>query len=176
MERVRFWVSQGLGKPAKIFFDARSIGNGVNFDQSIDDALKHSTVIISVMSPLYFASAYCLAEIETFILREDKLGYSRGSLISCAHFHDGESFPIRFARLQAVDFTPFANTEKAFWDSADAVVFSPRIKNFGIAIAEKIKAAPEWSSDFPDPPYDPDSGIAPPPIKRPAAYLEQAGS
>jgi TIR domain len=172
MVRIQFWLSQELGvQDAPIFFDSRSIGNGLAFDKVISDALKQSTVIISVMSPLYFTSAHCRAEIGTFIEREDHLGQNRGSLISCARFHDGASYPIPFSKMQAEDFAEFANPASAFWNSPAGVAFQPRIRAFAGAIAEKIKAAPDWDNSFPDPPFDPNGGPLPERIKRPAAVL-----
>jgi hypothetical protein len=172
MVRIQFWLSQELGiQDAPIFFDTRSIGNGLVFDQVIADALKKSTVIISVMSPLYFTSAYCLAEIGTFIEREDHLRKSRGSLISSARFHDGASYPLPFSHMQSEDFAEFANPASAFWQSPAGVAFEPRIRTFTSTIASKIKTAPDWDSSFPDPPYDPNGGIPPERIKRPATVL-----
>src|SRR4051812_20055780 len=64
MTRIQFWLSQDLGvQDAPVFFDTRSIPNGMLFAQEIDDALRASKVIVSVMSPLYFTSDHCMAEI-----------------------------------------------------------------------------------------------------------------
>jgi hypothetical protein len=129
MVRIQFWLSQELAiQDVPIFFDTRSISNGLVFDQVICDALRKSTVIISVMSPLYFTSAYCLAEIGTFIEREDHLRKNRGSLISCARFHDGASYPLPFSHMQSEDFAEFANPANAFWNSPAGVAFQPRIR------------------------------------------------
>jgi hypothetical protein len=172
MLHIQFWLSQNLGvQDAPIFFDTRSIGNGLVFDQAIGDALKRSAVIISVMSPLYFTSPYCLAEIGTFLDREDYLQKNRGSLISCARFHDGASFPMPFSHMQSEDFAPFANPAKAFWNSLDSVSFEPLIRAFADGIAAKIRAAPEWENNFPDPPYDPDNTPPQARIRRPAMVL-----
>ena len=172
MERIEYWLSQELGiQQVPIFFDKRSIANGLAFDKAINDALKASTIVISVMSPLYFTSAHCLAEINTFIKREDHLGQNRGSLISCARFHDGASYPEPFSKLQAEDFAEFANPASAFWNSPAGVEFEFRISAFANAIAQKIKAAPDWDDSFPDPPYDAFGGPLPERIKRPATVL-----
>ncbi|MDX8501913.1 toll/interleukin-1 receptor domain-containing protein [Mesorhizobium sp. VK4C] len=172
MEVIQFWLSQELGIPdAPIFFDTRSIENGRVFDQAISDALKHSMVLISVMSPLYFSSDHCLAEINAFLRREDHLNRNRGELISCARFFDGATYPKPFVSMQSEDFAPFANPTKAFWDSADGTKFEDIIRRFAHSIAEKIRAAPPWDPGFPDPPFVPNGGDPPPRIMRPASYL-----
>lgn len=174
MLRIQYWLSQELGmQDVPIFFDTRVIPNGMLFAQEIDDALRASKVIIAVMSPLYFTSTHCLTEIGTFMDREDHLQKARGSLISCARFHDGASYPAPFSQMQAEDFAPFANTAKAFWISQDSVAFEQLIRTFATAVANKIRAAPPWDSGFPAPPSNPGGPPQPPArIQRPAAYLQ----
>ena len=63
MTRIQYWLSQDLGiQDVPIFFDTRSIPNGMLFSQEIDDALRASKVIVSIMSPLYFRRAYLFSE------------------------------------------------------------------------------------------------------------------
>ena len=175
MLRIQYWLSQDLGtQDVPIFFDTRTIANGAVFDQAIGEALQKSTVIISVMSPLYFTSAHCLAEIGTFLQREDHLHRDRGSLISCARFHDGATYPMPFAHMQSEDFSPYANPAKGFWDLQDGVAFEMRIRVFAGIIANKIRAAPPWDPGFPLPPYNPGGTPLPARILRPAAYLGAA--
>ena len=172
MRRIQLWLSHELGvQDVPIFFDARSIDNGTLFDEVICNSLRKSTVLISVLSPLYFTSAYCLAEIGTFIAREDHLRLNRGTLISCVRFHDGSTYPLPFKNMQSEDFAPYANPAKAFWASQDSVAFEPRIRDFARRVAKKILAAPPWDQGFPKPIYN--SAVSPPPerIMRPASYL-----
>jgi hypothetical protein len=172
MELIQYWLSQELAaQNVPIFFDTRSIDNGEPFDDAIREALKNSAVIIAVMSPLYFTSAICNAEIRAFMDREDRLGRPRGSLISCARFHDGERYPSPFNRMQSMDFSQFANPMDSFWNSIDAAVFADRIRDFSRIIAGKIQASPVWDPSFPVPPFDPNGGAPAQSIRRPAAYL-----
>jgi hypothetical protein len=175
VESIKFWLSEDLAKSnARIFIDNQSIENGLLFDRAIARALNRSAVIISVFSPLYFTSDYCLAEIDAFMKREDHLGADRGSLISCARFHDGDSYPLPYLHMQQDDFSPFANPTKAFWESNAATQFEELIRSFTHRVADKIKAAPPWSQDFPDPVYAPNCGTQPPRIMRPSEYLGAA--
>jgi TIR domain len=172
MRRTQFWLSHALGIPdAPIFFDVRSIDNGTLFDQVIDTSLRKSMVLISILSPLYFTSAHCLAEINTFMAREDHLRLARGTLISCVRFHDGANYPMPFKDMQSEDFAPFANPAKAFWSSHDSVGFELRIRDFATTIAKKINVAPPWTSDFPSPVFNPKACVSPNRIERPSTYL-----
>lgn len=173
MTRIQYWLSQDLGiQDAPIFFDTRSIPNGMLFSQEIDDALRASKVIVSIMSPLYFTSDHCMAEIGTFVEREDHIQRARGSLISCARFHDGASYPLPFSQMQSEDFAPFANPAKAFWMSQDSVAFELLIRTFAGAVATKIRSAPAWDAGFPAPPFNPGASVPPARILRPATYLQ----
>lgn len=173
MTRIQFWLSQDLGvQDAPIFFDTRSIPNGMLFSQEIDDALRASKVLVSIMSNLYFTSDHCMAEIGTFVERENHLLRNRGSLISCARFHDGTSYPLPFSQMQSEDFAPFANPAKAFWASQDSVAFELLIRTFAGSVAAKIRAAPPWNAGFPAPPFNPGTSAPPPRIQRPASYVQ----
>jgi hypothetical protein len=171
-EIIQYWLSQELGIPdVNIFFDKQSIDNGLLFDNAIRDALRSSATLITILSPLYFSSHHCRAELNAFTQREDHLQKPRGLLISCARFHDGANYPSPFEKMQAIDLSPYANTAKAFWESIDGAAFDKVLQSFAREIATKIRIAPNWDSAFPDPPYDPTAGKAPQPIMRPADYL-----
>jgi hypothetical protein len=173
MERIQYWLAQNLGvRDAPIFFDTNSIQNGTVFAEEIEDALRASKAIISVMSPLYFTSDHCMAELNTFVEREDHVERNRGSLIACARFHDGASYPHPFSQMQSEDFAPFAIPNKAFWDSPASVSFEVKLQKFAQVVATKVRAAPPWDPGFPSPRFKPGEGAPPSPILRPVAYLQ----
>jgi hypothetical protein len=149
-ERLQYWIGQELGidKPP-MFFDRRSIENGQEFDAYIRDALLSSAVIVSIFSPLYFTSKWCVSEFESFLAREEKLKFKKGSLVACARFHDGENYPIEAQKMQAEDFRDFAILAPKFWDSDKAVTFEQLIMEFAKKIAKKIKLAPPFETSFP---------------------------
>jgi hypothetical protein len=82
----------------------------------------------------------------TFVRRE-KL--AKRALVVAASFHDGEKFPPDAQRVQFMDFTPFANTMPAFWQTELAVRFLELLKKFAQDLAEKIRKAPPFDAAFP---------------------------
>jgi hypothetical protein len=157
-----------------VFFDRHSIENGNDFDEYIRTALKSSAVIISMMSPSYFSSKWCFSEFQSFLVRESKLDLTKGSLIACARFHDGENYPPVARNMQADDFTDFAILVSSFWGSPKAVDFDPLIKRFSSKVAVKVKLAPPFSDDFPVEVAEDDRVPAAKPISRPSRYIIRA--
>jgi hypothetical protein len=171
-QRLQFWLSNNLNVPtAKVFFDSTSIENGLDFNSCIADALRGSTIIISIMSPMYFNSPHCFSEIEAFCIREQMLNLRRGSLIACARFHDGESFPASYRTLQAFDFTRFAIMAPRFWDTDKGMEFEEIIKKFAEQAAKKILSAPPLSEDFPASFFSETPSASADKIRRPADYV-----
>jgi len=173
MQQIEYWVSLDLGKPnVNIFFDNNSIDNGHQFDSVIAGALSRSKVLISLRSPLYFASAYCKAELDTFIERERHLGKPTGALIACANFHDGETFPSPYATMQSENFSDFTSISgEHFWKSPKGLEFESKIKQFSMKVAAKIRSAPDWMDTFPRLIYDENNRSVLPRILRPIKYL-----
>jgi TIR domain len=172
VDKIQYWLGQELvvDKP-RIFFDTRSIENGHDFDEFIRDSLRSSVVMISVFSPLYFTSKWCLSELHTFYAREEQLKIKKGSLIASAQFHDGENYPPYAQRMQSDDFRNFAILHPKFWDSEAALHFDQIIKDFAIKVAKKIRAAPPYSDNFPLN-VVPDDGVqVPGVIGRPSSYV-----
>jgi TIR domain len=171
-KRLEYWLSQDLGLPtANVFFDSQSIGNGLDFNSCIADALRGSAVIISITSPMYFNSPHCFSEIQAFSDREQMLNLRRGSLIACARYHDGESFPAIYRTLQAYDFTKFTSTAARFWESDKGMAFEEIIQQFAEQVAKKIKSAPPPSKDFPASFFSETPSASAEKIRRPADYV-----
>jgi len=171
-ERLQYWIGQELGidKPP-MFFDSRSIENGQEFDEYIRDALLSSAVIVSIFSPLYFTSRWCVSELESFLAREEKFKFKKGSLVACARFHDGENYPLEARRMQAEDFREFAILAPKFWDSEKAVAFDQLITEFAKKIAKKIRAAPPYDAAFPILVRDDSDVPEQKPVIRPSDYI-----
>ena len=145
--KLEFWVRQELQRQdVRIFFDTEEIHTGNRFKQKLASALKQSRCVVCVWSPLYFQSKYCYSEWSTFLHREK---ITQKELVLPASFHDGESFPANAKAIQYLDFSPFANTMPAFWDTAEAVRFQPLLQQFARDLANMIRDAPPYDDGFP---------------------------
>jgi hypothetical protein len=131
----------------RIFFDEKSIDTGDDWLDELGEAIKSSKCLVAIWSPEYFNSSWCLTEFNSFLKRQEQL--NRKGLIIPASFHDGEHFPNEAKAIQYLDFSNYANTISAFWNSSDAVEFEKIIKKYSKDIADKIKNAPLYQPDFP---------------------------
>ncbi|MGA7318557.1 MAG: toll/interleukin-1 receptor domain-containing protein [Silvibacterium sp.] len=71
---LRSRVAQWLGAEARIWRDEREIRGNEPFAEKIKSQLPRTAILISVISPLYFHSEWCMAEFQTFLssATEDK--------------------------------------------------------------------------------------------------------
>jgi len=145
-DRVRkelsFWLDTATGQSIRIFFDQQSIDLGERFEERIGGALKTSKCMVAILSPDYFKSPWCRAEISTFLARQDRI-------IVAASFHDGQSFPPDTKKIQYADFNAYANVMPGFWETKTAVEFGDKLREFAESIAKAIGKAPPFDDDFP---------------------------
>jgi len=61
-------LTRRIGKSGvlKIWWDNKKLDGSVQFDPAIEEGIKQSAIIISLLSPSYLASGYCKLELETF--------------------------------------------------------------------------------------------------------------
>ena len=149
VEHLEYWINQELpDQNVRIFFDKNSIDVGDIWPDQIKDALKHSKCLVAIMSPDYFKSKWCYAELLSFKERQENLD-AGGGLILGARFHDGHSFPQKVNNIQQVDFSKYASTSETFWETRLASEFVDVIKDFAKSIARSIVAAPNFEDTFP---------------------------
>ncbi|WP_025741734.1 toll/interleukin-1 receptor domain-containing protein [Aquimarina pacifica] len=149
VEQLEFWLNMEIqDRNVSIFYDKESIEIGDEWKSKIGDAIRHSRCIVAILSPDYFKSTWCYAEILSFLKRQEIIEDSTG-LVLGARFHDGHSFPEKVKAIQQEDFSDYASVSDSFWDTRKAAEFGDRIKEFARVIAHQIKNAPEFQQDFP---------------------------
>jgi parallel beta-helix repeat protein len=72
-ERLANEVRVQTGKEFPIFQDHTSIAWGQNWPQRIDQALDTATLLLVIITPDFFLSGHCRAEVEKFLDRERQL-------------------------------------------------------------------------------------------------------
>ncbi len=149
VERLEFWLNNEIhDRDVSIFYDKESIEIGDQWKSKIGEAIKHSRCIVAILSPDYFKSKWCYAEILSFLKRQENLN-TTGGLILSARFHDGHSFPKKIKDIQQQDFSEYASISSSFWETRKAAEFGEKIKAFAQVIAEQIKNVPDFQNDFP---------------------------
>lgn len=150
VKRIKLYVCNELNIPQdnlKIFFDEKTIEAGDDWEDELRDAIKTSKCLVAIWSPEYFHSNWCLIEFHSFLDRQEML--NKKGLIIPASYHDGKHFPEVARAIQFLDFSEYASTIDAFWQSVDAVTFDKKLKDFSKNIAKKIDSAPPFHKDFP---------------------------
>jgi hypothetical protein len=75
-ERLSAEVQAQTGEPFKIFQDRTDIRWGEDWQQRINESLDSVTFLIPIITPSFFKSQHCRAELERFMQREQQLGRS----------------------------------------------------------------------------------------------------
>lgn len=85
-ERLSGEVATQWGEPFPIFRDREDIAVGEPWKDRIEGALDSATFLIAVLTPRFFRSGVCRAELERFLKREQDLG--RDDLILPIYYID----------------------------------------------------------------------------------------
>jgi tetratricopeptide (TPR) repeat protein len=70
VEAVKRDYQRVMGKPLKVFFDTDAIKVGDNWEKNIVRGVRHSKLMLAIVSPNYFASEYCRKEWEIYVETE----------------------------------------------------------------------------------------------------------
>lgn len=163
-EKMSSYLRTNTGAPGDInvFVDRKDIPNGSYWRKRLQRALHHSPILIAFVSRAYFQSPYCMAELQTFMDREDELLLERGTLIHMAGIAKPSTFPGHASEFQVENFQPFYAPSESFSETRTASDFSAALNRFCQPIADKLihNGFPDHSDDFPilpipDPPPEP---------------------
>jgi hypothetical protein len=147
----------------KIFVDWE-MESGVYWPDELESALKCSRLMVSVVSPPYFRSPWCMAEWQTIWARQEKIiaaGGKRPRLLHPVRFADGKLFPREVLNISYQDFKEWNAPMAA--DSFRAVPayrdFYRAVEDFAEILAGQLSVVPDWDPTWPiirpDPPDDP---------------------
>jgi len=148
-EKLRHWVSLELGREVRMFVDEADIAVGQKWPNRLQEALRKSSCMICVWSPMYFQSDWCYSEWRSFRERENLLTLQAHDLIAPLKYHDGEHFPEEAKIVQWTDVSSLNNTSSAFWATARAVELEDLLKTFSVSVARIVRNAPAYRDDWP---------------------------
>jgi len=140
-----------LDEDPDIFVDQK-IEVGTDWPDVLDEALNQSCCMIAVWSPKYFRSKWCLAEWETMLAREEKLGLkSNGSpgLVYPVVYSGGKSFPeIARRTQQRVDLSGYAYPYPQFRNTDKFLAFHDKVSEIADDLQQWLDNVPPWSPDW----------------------------
>jgi hypothetical protein len=140
--------------PAPRVFLDKGMARGVHWPAELQKALRHSKIMIAVLSPPYFESPWCLAEWRSMRARENLLGLASPQcpqgLIYPLLYSDSENFPDEEGLQRAWwNFKELALPDKVFQESRDWLLFHQRVCDVARDVVELVKQVPDWRPDWP---------------------------
>ena len=147
-----FWplLEQALSlhRPTQLFV-GRDPETGQAWPEHTADALARSRCLISILSPSYFRSPWCVSELESFLERERRFMTQPGSLILPVAMSGTAHFPREMQERQAASFQQWAVPFQHFRQSSSYHDFLTAVNRFCEPLIARIESAPPWSPDFP---------------------------
>lgn len=107
---------------------------GTDWRESLRRVVSKARCMVGIWSPQYFVSEICLAEWYSFQQRD---------MVVPLSVNDGDSFPLQ-AHEQRVNMNDYFLVGPAMRQSQTYIDFQRAMKQFCVATARKIAAAPEW--------------------------------
>lgn len=153
----------------RVFVD-KTMPRGVEWPPELENALRHSKIMVPVLTPPYFQSRWCMAEWRSMVAREKMLGlagqkHSQG-LIYPILYSDSQNFPEEGRRRSWWDFKALATPEPVFQESREWVQFHRRVTDLASDLVELLRQVPEWRPDWPSVERPDPVLMPPPPIPR----------
>lgn len=152
--KLRECLADQIAPAPRLFLD-KEMERGVSWPERLEKALHRSKIMISVLSPPYFTSPWCTAELCNMRAREEFLGLATADrpqgLIYPVLYSDSVNFPelAKPLRRSWWDFKAFAMPEKVFQKSRAWVPFHYKVTEFAQDLVELLQQVPEWQPDWP---------------------------
>jgi TIR domain len=157
------------GQKPRIFLDTR-IDTGSYWPNELERGLRHSRLMVAVLSPPYFASRWCLAEWGTMILRERVLNMTTvetpGGLIYPLIFSDGKRFPDSAKKREGRSMKSWSYPYEQFSNTPAYLDFHDEMRVVASELATRLESIPAWNARWPI--ERPEAGLAAEPASLPA--------
>jgi hypothetical protein len=151
--RLRDCLDDHLADEPTFFID-EEMEIGSIWPDRLESALNRTKILVCVLSPQYFRSRWCLAELQSMADREKLLGHN--GLIYPVLFSDSDNFP-SFARERSWhDLKKWNLPDIGFQQTEEWLGFHREIEDVAMKIAQRLAEVPDWQPDWPvhrpDPP------------------------
>jgi hypothetical protein len=168
-DKLRECLADQFAPPPRVYMD-RSMPRAVHWPSELQNALRHSKIMIQMLTPNYFESQWCTAERRSMEAREEMPGLagpdiSQG-LIYPILYSDSNNFPDEARQRSWVDFKEFANPDPVYQQTAGYVHFHRKVTELASDLVELIRQAPDWRPDWPVIEKPDPVVIPPPPLPR----------
>jgi hypothetical protein len=135
----------------KIFIDSQ-IETGAEWPAKLRQALRTSRCLLPILSPEYFRSKWCQAELQTMRQREQVLGLrteeNSSGLIYAVVFASPDLLPAEVQNIERKDMSDWATTYSDFRNSKNCESFEREMKLVCKELPKMLQRAPAWQ-DWP---------------------------
>ena len=139
-------------KNAAIFIDTDEIKTGQKWENKIKQALIHSKIMVSILSPAYFNSDWCVKEFAFMDYRQINCSYPNNEnfngLIVPIKLIDGENFSDHVNEIQNKPFNDYYRVGKGFIDSPLHSDFQHELQKWIHDVAHAYNNAPDFNEDW----------------------------
>ncbi len=150
LELFEPYLTETLNQKVRIFKDDKEIESGQDWSNRIKSALAHSKCMISIYTPAYFRSEWCVKEFAIMDYRQQQLGFTTlddpRRLILPINIFDGVHFPKYATRFQYVDFRDFI--WKGIEKTQPYIDFQRELLTWVEQVAKAINECPDWNADW----------------------------
>ncbi len=144
------YLEDALNEEVSIFRDMEEIEGGSAWPQRLKNALAHSKCMVSVLSPSYFRSEWCMKEFVVMHHRQRQLGYltveKPNGLIIPLNLFDGEYFPDYANELQMLDCRNFNGVGEGMKRTQLYIDFQGVLQEWVCDVAKTVNNAPDWDA------------------------------
>lgn len=137
----------------KVYVD-KTMSRAVHWPSSLQHALRHSKVMIQLLTPHYFESRWCMAEWYSMLERERMLGLASAEqplgLVYPILYSDSDNFPLEGKVRSWQDFKEYAHPDPPYQETREFVYFHREVNRVAADLVELLKQVPPWRPDWPD--------------------------
>ncbi|GGU40001.1 TIR domain-containing protein [Lentzea flava] len=139
--------------PAPRVYMDRHMPRAVDWSHNLRTSLRHSKIMIQVMTPHYFRSGWCMSELQSMRAREEMLGFAS------AKIPQGLIYPIVYSDCEDLrdeermrkwhDFKEYAHPDPVYQQTVEYIHFHKEVKQLARDLVELASWVPDWQEDWP---------------------------
>ena len=148
----KLYIEETLNRDINIFLDTASVAGGSAWQNKIKNAMVYSKCMISVWTPAYFRSQWCVKEFSVFHKRQTTLNYltleKPEGLIIPIQLFDGTHYKEYLDLIQALDCRNYNRVGEGIKKTSRYIDFQDVLLEWIKDVANVIKSAPPWDNKW----------------------------
>jgi len=146
------YIDEALNKDVKIFKDSEEIKTGNDWTLKIRNALIKSRMMVSIFTPAYFRSEWCMREFSTIYYRQKSLGFltlqNPTGLIVPVKIFDGQHFPEYACNLQMLNCIAYNRVGAGVKQTPLYIDLQGKLQDWVNDVADAFDKTPDFNSEW----------------------------